>query len=356
MKYVLFLSLFLLFEVVNAQTDTNKNESDIFYKEDNSENNSVNKTINSGPQTKKIDYEKSNFNYFINNNKPFFLTGKSSNPKKNSNYYDSESTELFYNSIYEVENYSNELREILLTKREILYFSRMVNDDIIEAKSKSKTYYINKIAFDLNQISSSPIELDDNFLIPVNLYFSNFKSNSSIYQSVKCYVKSRLNEYNWKSEFDNEDYVNSVSQKILNNLKLNLGQPVISYYKIYNGKFSNYNFESNTYNVDLEEQIEVSDFFKNDFNNRLFYKDDRNYNNYVENDIQFKCNPTIARQISDLFDSERKLNVKLELIPTISNSNLCSCSDCYENNFIVKSLVISKDNNFSKSNSIIIYY
>jgi hypothetical protein len=356
MKYLLCFFIFLIFEGLNAQTDTNNKESDLFYKEDNSENNTDSRTNNTTLQTKKYNFEKSNFSDFIDNNKPIFLTGKSSNPLKKSDYYDDDNLELCYNSIYEVEKYSNELRKIPLTERDVLYFSRVINDVVIEAKSNSRTYYVYKVAFDYNQVSSTLIELNDDFLIPVNLYFSNFKNNTSIQQSVRCYAKSRLDDYNWKSEFDKEDYVNLVTNKILNNLKSIIGQNGNSYYKIYEGIFGSYNFENNTYNVDLSQQIGVSDFFKNDFDNRIFYKGDRNYNNYVQESIEFKCNPTIARQIADLFDSERKLNIRLELIPSSSNTNLCVCGGFYENNFMIKSLVISRDNNFNESNSVRIYF
>ncbi len=357
MKYLLSLFLFLIFDGLNAQTVTNNN-SDLFYKEDNSnsnpQNNPVNKTNNTAPQTKKYGFEKTNFSDFINNNKPIFLSGKSSKPIKNSDYYGNDKNELCYNSIYEVEDH--ELEIVLLSERNILYYSRVINDTVIEAKSNSRIYYIFKKAFEYNEISSAPMELNDDFLTPVNLYFSNFKNNTSIEQSVRCYAKSRLDDYSWKSEFDKEDYVNLVTKKILNNLKSDFGQNGSSYYKIYEGIFRNYNFESNTYDIVLAQQIGVSDFFTNDFDYRLYYKGDRNYNNYVQSNLEFKCNPTVARQIADLFDSERKLNIKLELIPTSSNSNLCICSSCYENNFMIKSLVICPDTNFSESNSIQIYF
>lgn len=75
MKYLLSLFLFLIFDGLNAQTVTNNN-SDLFYKEDNSnsnpQNNPVNKTNNTAPQTKKYGFEKTNFSDFINNNKPIF--------------------------------------------------------------------------------------------------------------------------------------------------------------------------------------------------------------------------------------------------------------------------------------------
>ena len=360
MKCLFYLSLFFIFEGLNAQTDTNNKEADLFYKEDNSDNNSqnnpVSKIINSAPQTKKYSFEKSNFSDFINNNKPIFLSGKSSKPIKKTDYYGDDNTELCYNSIYEVEFYSNELRKIPLIEKDILYFSRMVNDAVIEAKSNDKTYYIYKVAFDYNQFSSNPMELNDDFLTPVNLYFSNYKNNTSIQQSVRCYAKSRLDDYNWKSEFDKEDYVNLVTQKILNNLKNDFGQNGKAYYKIYEGIFGSYNFEKNTYDVELNQLIGVSDFFNYDFDYRLYYRGDRNYNNYVQSNLEFKCNPTVARQIADFFDSERKLNIKLELTPTSSNSNLCVCGSCYENNFIIKSLVICPDINFNESNSVRIYF
>lgn len=351
MKYLFYISLFFIFEGLFAQTDTNNKESDLFYKEDNTEDKTVNNT-NNAPSVKKVNFEKSNYNDFINKNKPFFLTGKSTKPLKEAGYYSDDKIELYYNSIYEVENYSKELKKIPLGEREILYFSRVINDAVIEAKSNSRTYYLYKIAFDYNQISSVPIELEDGFLIPVNLYFSNYRNNSSLLQSIKCYAKSRLEVYNWKSEFDKQDYINVVTQKILSNSKLNISQNGNNYYKVYTGIFDNFNFENNTYNIELDQLISVSNFFNNDFDNRMFYKGERNYNNYVESNLEIKCNPTIARQIADLLDSERKINIKLELIPSASNSDLCICGSCYENNFMIKSLVICSDTNFNESNSI----
>ena len=130
MKYLFYLSLLFIFEGLNAQTDSNNKEADLFYKDDNSnsnpQNNPVNKTNNTALQTKKYSFEKSNFSDFITNNKPIFLTGKSSKPIKNSDYYSDDNTQLCYNSIYEVENYSNELRKIPLTERDILYFSKVL--------------------------------------------------------------------------------------------------------------------------------------------------------------------------------------------------------------------------------------
>ncbi len=355
MKYLFYLSILFIFEGSIAQTDSNNKESDLFYKEDNSDNNLAIKTSIPAPQTKKYTFEKSNFSDFINNNKPIFLSGKSSKPVKLNEYYGDDNSELCYNSIFEVGNYSNELRKIPLSERDILYFSKVINETVIEAKSNGKTYYIYKIAFDYNQFSNTPMELNDEFLTPVILYFSNFKNNNSIQQSIKCYAKSRLDDYNWKSEFDKEDYLNLVTQKILNSIKSAPVQNGNSYYKIYEGIFGSYNFERNTYEVDLAQQIGFSDFFNYDFDYRLYYKGKNNYN-YIQGNLEFKCNPTVARQIADLFDSERKLNIKLELIPNSSSSNLCICSGCYENNFMINSLLICPDTNFSESNSIRIYY
>ena len=70
---------FLIFEGLNVQTVTNNNESDLFYKEDNSKNNTDSRTNKTALQTKKNNFEKSNFSDFINNNKSISLTGKSSN-------------------------------------------------------------------------------------------------------------------------------------------------------------------------------------------------------------------------------------------------------------------------------------
>lgn len=358
MKYLLYFSLLFFFVELNAQIETKNKESDLFYKEDNSDNGLQKKPLsrpNKKPlQAIKQNFENSIFTDFINSNNPIFFTGKSSNPIGKSDYYGNNNLELWYNSIYELNE--KELQEIPLSERGILYFSEVINDSVIQARSDSRTYYIYKIGFDYNQFSNTPIELNDDFLKPVNLYFSNYKNNSSIHQSVRCYAKSRLDYYNWKSEFDKEDYVNLLTQKILNNLKLDIGQKGNSYYKIYEGIFGSYNFERNTYNINLAQQIGVSDFFKNDFEYRLYYIDDKNYMKYIQNGIEFKCNPKVARQIAEFFGSERKLNIKLELNPTSTNSNLCICGSCYVNNFMIKSLVICQDTNFSESNSFRIYF
>lgn len=353
MRLIFSFTFLIIFINVSAQVEKNT-ESDIFYKEDVQETSNKN-AINSQTKTQNNTFENSNFTKFINNNKPIFLTGKSSNPTKESNYYNDDNVDLYYNSIFELEKYSNELRQIPIVKREILYFSRILEDDVIEAKSSSSTYYLYKTAFDFNQISQKPIELDDDFLGPVILYFSNFKTHSSIQQSVKCYVKDRLNNYNWNSEFDKEDYINIVTQKILTNLKSNLGHNNVSYYKIYEGEFENYNFENNIYHIDLTQLLGVSDFFKNDFDSSMYYKGERNYSNYVQERFEFKCNSTIARQIADLFGSDRKLKIKFELMPIATSTNLCICGSCYENNFLIKSLLISNDTNFNEGNSIKIY-
>ena len=80
MKYLFYLSLLFIFEGLNAQTDSNNKEADLFYKDDNSnsnpQNNPVNKTNNTALQTKKYSFEKSNFSDFITRivNLNFYLT------------------------------------------------------------------------------------------------------------------------------------------------------------------------------------------------------------------------------------------------------------------------------------------
>lgn len=335
-----------------AQSNSNATESDLFYKEDVTEKKEENKS--NLRSLKQKNNTKSSFFDFINNQKPFFLTGKSISPFKKTSYYNNDEFELYYNSIYEYEKYSHELEFVSLNNKAILYFSRVINDSIIEAKSNSKTYFIYKKALNINQINSEPIELDDDYLKPVILYFSNFRNNPNIKSSIKCYVETMLKDYDWKSEFDKEDYAVLVTQKILNSIKLN-ELNTNSYYKDYTAVFKNYNFESNIYNVNISKIIGSSDFFNNDFKNRIEYKSIYGYTNNAENNLEVKCNPSIAREIAALFDSERKINIRVELIP-LYNSTLCNCSSCYENKFSIKSLIISKDGSFNDGNSIRINY
>ena len=351
MKYIFCCLLCFNLGYLNAQSNSNTTESDLFYKEDSSENKENNNINVRDVNKQKNNITKSSFNTLINNQKSFFLRGKSLSPLKKSSYYSEDGVELYYNYIYEYEKYSNELQFVPLNNKAVLNFSRVINDSIIEAKSKSKSYYIYKKALDLNQISNEPVELDDNYLKPAILYFSNFSNNPEIRNSIKCYVETNLENYDWKSEFDKEDYAILITQKILNNIKLNNKLNNNSYYKDYVGVFGNYNFENNIYEVNFSEKIRASDFFDNDFESIIEFKSIYGYNKTTENGIEIKCNPAIAKEISSLFDSERKINIRLELSPKF-NSNFCNCSSCYENKFSIKSLIISKDVNFKADNSI----
>lgn len=354
MKYIYCFLLFILNSgYIKAQNNSNSTESDLFYKEDNTEKKEDNKSNTVVLQ--QNNNPKSNFSDFINSKKPFFLTGKSLSPIKNRSYYNNEGFELFYNSIYKYDKYSNELEFVSLNNKEILYFSRVINDSIIEAKSNSKSYFIYKKALNINQIKNEPIELDDEYLKPVILYFSNFNNNSNIRNSIKCYVETKLKDYDWKSEFDKEDYVVLITQKILNNINKNNNLKANLFYKEYTAIFGNYNFENNIYDVDISEIIGSSEFFNNDFENRTEYKSIYGYTKNADNNLEVKCNPTIAREIATLFDSERKINIRMELIP-LYNSTLCNCGSCYENKFSIKSLIISNGKDFKDSNSIRIYY
>lgn len=353
MRIIFSFCFLLLFQKVSAQVEKNA-ESDIFYKEEVEE--VTPKKNSNSSSVKKTDFLNQNnlplINDFIQKNKPIFLTG---NSFKTPNYlYDKynnnrDETE-YYDFIYEKEY--NELEEIPNDERKVLYFSRIINDTIFEAKSDNKIFYLYKSAFKSNQISNNPIEFDDDYLFPVVYYFSRFKYEVDFEKNVRCYVISKLNNYKWKSEFEMRDYTEILTQKIINNSKEKIEVSDIKFYKDVVGSFDEYNFERNTYSVNLLDLVSVSDFFENEFSSTI--SSIKENSNYTSNGgkIYFKCNQDVARNIADLFDDERKVFVKINLMPNM-NSRLCTCNsnyrydNCYSNDFIIKSLIISKNSSFN---------
>lgn len=337
MKNIISICCFIIFGSINAQTN------DIFYKEDNSFNN-IKSTSDKTVDKRKIYSETNSIISFTSQKKPFFLTGLSSQPI----FEDGNDRLSYYNSIYEFDESANELNNISLEFKDVLYPSRVINDTIIEAKSSSKTYYIYKNGFEYDQISQMPIEFNENYLNSVSFYFSKYKNDPSIQNAITCYSESKIKKYNWMNEFDKQDYVNLLSQKILkssNSYKID-NYNSTSLYKEYYASFDTYNFSSNTYKFKLEVLLKVSSFFNNDFDSTFYFK----YSNqYRSNPFEFKCDETIARQIANLLNSERKVYLRIELNPA-NSGNLCNCNYCnYENKFFIKTLLVSSTQNFNEN-------
>ena len=350
MRLIFSFFFLLIFIEVSAQEEKNT-ESDIFYKED-AEEVSNKKNSNESSLRKADLYNQNNLpliNDFVQKNKPIFLTGNSFKTKNylNDRYNNYNNKVEYYDFIYEKEY--NELEEIPIDERKILYFSRVINDTVFEAKSDNRIFYLYKRAFQSSQISKNPIEFDDDYLLPVIYYFSHFKYEVDFEKAVRCFVISKLNIYKWKSEFEMRDYSDNLTQKIINDSKERLDLSNVKFYKDIIGRFDDYNFERSTYSVDLLDIVSVSNFFKNEFNSTISsIKENSNYT-INGNKLYFKCNQDLARKISDLFDDERKVYIKINLMP-FTNSRLCSCNynynTCYNNDFIIKSITISNSSSF----------
>ncbi len=298
----------------------------------------------------KFDTPKLNLSGFINDKKPIFLIGKITprNEYENENE-DGEYSNVngdYFENIY-VKQY-DELKLFSLNKRVQLYFSSFINDTIIEAIStNSETYYIFKSALYSNQLSSLPVEFNDDNLEPVLMYFSKFKTNPNLQNSLRCFVESKLSRYTWKTEFDFKDNSDLLIKKILSGLNQSVVNNYDKYYRIYNGKFRIYDFENTSFTVDLVKLLGNSRLFQNDFSYRIINKDLLS----TGNEVKFKCNPNVAREISKLFDSDRNVKIKLILAPS-NYFDLCICENCYAIDFKIKSILVSKDDSFNDSDTI----
>ena len=100
----------------------------------------------------------------------------------------------------------------------------------------------------------------------------------------------------------------------------------------------------------IEQNYKVpTEFFENDFRNTIRFKN-TDSNTAIGEYFEFKCNELNARKIADLFGSERKLYIKIGLTP-VTNIRLSNCNDYeYQNDFFVKSLIISSDSSFYDEN------
>jgi hypothetical protein len=333
-NFVLIICLFV-FEIICAQNDSRLSEGDIFYTESEIE---TSKPNSNRVVSKNTNSNKGFINGLVSNKKPFFLTRKSGE----FNYFDSESDEYEYSFLYQLETYDpNELRAVPLSFKQVLYPVKSINDSIIQVKSYSDTYFLStKKAIEYGEISELPIEFEDSNLDPIVYYFKSINNKSNINNTIKCYVDSVLDKYDWLNEFVKYDYSNLITQKVIENVN----SYQISndhFYKVYESNFEVFNFDSKTFSVNLNKLLSQSDFFNNDFKNQLFIENSINSKNWIYDNFDFDCSNEEARKITDLFDFDRNAIVTLEL-KYINNLNSCDCNSCdYQNNFKVKSLIIT---------------
>lgn len=345
-KYLLSICyLAVTLTSLHAQTNPSTSDSSLFYKEDQTENQlkfEVKKQLDI-----KYDSEEQFFSAIINRKKPVFLT-KNSLFESQKNEDDNEERE--YHSVFKLDsNDHNELLPVLLNFKEVLYPIGFINDTIVEAKTNSDIYYISKSAIGDQEVSSTPLEFNEAFLNPAYFYFIKFKNDPGIQHSIQCYVTSKLNDYEWVSEFDKMDYINSLSKKIYNHITNNSRIENDGYFKIFEATFDTYNFEDKSYNVSIENLLDQSEFFENDFRNTISFKN-IDSNTTIGEYFEFKCNELNARKIADLFGSDRKLFIKIGLT-SVTNTRLSNCDDYeYQNAFFVKSLIISSDSSFNDVN------
>ncbi len=333
-SYILIFFLFF-FGLINAQTYSTNSENDIFY----SESELVQKNTNSfSNKSNNLNLNKDFFDGFLNNKKPFFLTRKSGK----LNYYNISSDEFVYSFIYKLEsNDPNELRSVPLDFKQVLYPVKLINDTIVQVESKTDTYFLStKKALEYGEINEFPIEFSDSNLDPIVYYFKKLNNKTDINNLIKCYVDAKLDEYDWLNEFVKYDFSINITKKIAENIK-SYQFSYDSFYKEFKCNFGMFNFGTNKFNVSLNKLLKQSHFFDNDFKNNIYIKNPNNNPKWVNDNFEFNCSNDEARQITNLFDFDRNAIIKLELEYN-NRLNSCDCNSCdYQNDFVIKSLVIT---------------
>ena len=313
------------------------------------------------------------FQEYIDNRAPLFLTGNSTSPIRcNQLKFYAPSFQGIYDGIcYSsiLQNYNNELNSLPMNLKGAIYPIKQLNSELMLAITnpiKGNDYYnensysandkviINvKNAINNNEISDEPYEFNENDLINhADFFYHLNKSNKSI--NINCFANSILSNYKWKDEFQKRDYVNQLSDKIssINKSSINYSNELFVDYQV---KFNEFNFNNLSYNINVEDSINISENIKKSFlKSKLNWNSNNAFKNFSNNNRSgiIKLDETKARQINDVLNNDRKLFMRIYLVPSTSISNTCDCQDLTKCILPFNVDRIAFSNNFDFSNSI----
>lgn len=327
--------LFFVLNIVYSQNNSTTKSKNIFYQENENEE-IIDIENDDRTEHNENTYNSNNFSQSIfENDKPYFLIQSSINNPEEYSYYDK-----YYNTIYEYRIEAKEINKVNYDNNDVLYFNSIYNDTLIQLKSKSRTYLVNLNLNYTKEILSKPLEFSNQYLLPVCHYFYKFKNDAGLLSSIKRYANNEMNKYIWINEFIKQDYINEYYNLILN--KINSGN-INSEYIVYEVKVDNYNFNTNSFLIHLDEILKNAPFFNTNFKYEIQYK-----SRYKT--LEFECNQILAREFSESIGNERKAYVKLILTP-ISVQKICNSNynDCFKNDFSISSFLISANSSFNNS-------
>jgi len=252
--------------------------------------------------------------------------------------------------------------------------------DYNDNKPKDEYYLLNVSSVEkFDEISIMPIEFSFPNTHLMSL-FSNFNPVPS--SELNCFISNLINNssggYSWFDEFQKQDYVQT-KIKELSEITIQRSTPNLDYYLSFRGSLSEYDFQSNTFSIQLDHFESFSnslshipfnvvvDLDKNrkDFAKSLFtsprFKNQRIQKeeiNSPENwgNLYYNMAPLAARSLVGSLNQKREVILKLNLSLTKSNDKMVlNCSnDNYTNNsiyFSVQSMNVSPvSSNFNTSN------
>ncbi len=321
---------------------------------------------NTFAQTKKLT--RNNINEWIQQKKPLFLTGHSNShilkeendseqalDELKGNFPDdfiivdvgSSEDEIIYSSVAIINETYGELTMLNMGTKAAIYPISITNDSIVICVSNpSNTESRQKILFNLSaiekgEVSARPVEFEQKNM---QKYFFTTRnvSNLNDLPTIKCIFNRALDNYLIPNEFTKQDYLSSYVNEYRANLTPNINQSSAAtgneFYIDFAIKLNNYDFDSSSFPIDLEELEGISKSFDNyplgvsfNFSNNPFVVDahhfhakfvdldgrSMNYSNYTlfRRSFNLAINNQKARDIASKLNEERTATLRLFISP-----------------------------------------
>ena len=402
--YILILSTIICTEIIASEYELNnimlKNRN--FLDEQNNFNRNKVRLKNTVKNDSTIvDLEKAIifFNNLIKNKKSIFLTGFSKEPFINNDddnsseqIFEGNSNNKYYNSVYAVNYYYGEIKRVPISlnrKLRLIPTKLDIDNSLVIAKLNLKEdsdnddkklkyiddhddakieYYIKFNSIMLSEISTKPVEFNDNnIVLQTHIFGQLLKSYGlSKKESVDFYKKMSYNilyeslqDYEFIDEFEKKEFYDELFYKIY--YKFTNSQNLFSIYPnniylTFKAQFGEYDFTNEKFEVKFKDLLDYSNFFQgcrfniNLMNETLgFFNVGRfEFNQKPNFTFNIKAPYAPARELIKSLNSKRELFVKMKLQPVLLD-NLST----YDSNILnYKVAEIFSDNSLDFKNSI----
>jgi TonB family protein len=263
----------------------------------------------------------------------------------------------YYNGIVYLDG-NNKKYPVARSKNLQLFPMKMLSDEIVYCVNRPRKnepdqeeYYLVhvNVVSNYDEISLIPIELSFSNAELISL-LSNFNPIST--SQLNCFFSGLLNQssgnYSWYDEFQKQDYI----QNVINQLSQNKYQPVNQnkeYYVTFRGKLGEYDFQTNSFSIDviyLDNFSPSLTYFpfnvafelggsRKEIANRYFGSPNEEVNSWKEfrqldniGSFNYKVEASLARSIVKSLNEDREVNVQLVLKSFISgNKEGLNCSN-----------------------------